>query len=148
MTKMTDQAIQNAHDICMERDKKVVVFGEDVGSAVFSAVRLRPQEEYGKDAALTRRSAGSALSAPPSAWPLTVFAPASKCSSRICLPGLRPDRFRGRTPTLSLCEQGPTWSIVIRMPSDGGIYGGQTQPSRPFHPCVGPEDGHAVDACR
>ncbi len=32
MTKMTMiEAIQNAHDIAMERDQKVVVFGEDVG---------------------------------------------------------------------------------------------------------------------
>ena len=32
MTRMTMiEAIQNAHDLAMDRDEKVVVFGEDVG---------------------------------------------------------------------------------------------------------------------
>ena len=44
------EAIRDAHDICMERDEKVVVFGEDVGyfGGVFRCTKGL-QEKFGRN---------------------------------------------------------------------------------------------------
>jgi pyruvate/2-oxoglutarate/acetoin dehydrogenase E1 component len=73
MARMTMiEAIRNAHDLAMERDKRVVVFGEDVGyfGGVFRCT-AGLQKKYGRIAVSTRRSTKAASSAPGSAWPPT-----------------------------------------------------------------------------
>lgn len=126
------EAIQNAHDLAMGRDKNVVVFGEDVGffGGVFRCTSGL-QEKYGKSRCFDT--------------------PISECGivgSAIGMAayGLRPvieiqfadymypaydqivseaARVRHRSHDDFTCP------IVIRMPTGGGIHGGQTHSQSP-----------------
>ncbi len=138
MTKMTMprmtmiEAIQNAHDIAMERDKNVVVFGEDVGyfGGVFRCT-AGLQKKYGKE---------RCFDAPISE--LGIVGTAIGMAAY----GLRPcievqfadyvypayDQIVSEAARLRYRSAGEfTCPIVIRMPSGGGIYGGQTHSQSP-----------------
>ncbi|RQP17195.1 MAG: alpha-ketoacid dehydrogenase subunit beta, partial [Brucella intermedia] len=133
MSKMTMiEAIQNAHDIAMERDKNVVVFGEDVGyfGGVFRCT-AGLQKKYGKE---------RCFDAPISE--LGIVGTAIGMAAY----GLRPcievqfadyvypayDQIVSEAARLRYRSAGEfTCPIVIRMPSGGGIYGGQTHSQSP-----------------
>ncbi|KAB2679933.1 MULTISPECIES: alpha-ketoacid dehydrogenase subunit beta [Brucella/Ochrobactrum group] len=133
MSKMTMiEAIQNAHDIAMERDKNVVVFGEDVGyfGGVFRCT-AGLQKKYGKE---------RCFDAPISE--LGIVGTAIGMAAY----GLRPcievqfadyvypayDQIVSEAARLRYRSAGEfTCPIVVRMPSGGGIYGGQTHSQSP-----------------
>lgn len=133
MLKMTMiEAIQNAHDFAMERDEKVVVFGEDVGyfGGVFRCT-AGLQKKYGKsrcfDAPISELGiVGTAIG--------------------MATYGLRPcievqfadyvypayDQIVSEAARMRYRSAGEfTCPMVIRMPSGGGIYGGQTHSQSP-----------------
>ena len=127
------EAIRDAMDVMMERDDNVVVFGEDVGY-----LRRRVPLHAGpagrstaRAAASTRRSANSASSAPPSAWRPTGCGPASRSSSpTTCIrPTTRSCRRRRGCATARTAQF--TCPLVVRMPTGGGIFGGQTHSQSP-----------------
>ena len=127
------EAIRDAMDVMMERDDNVVVFGEDVGYLRRRlSLHAGPAGEIRQDAAAsTRRSASSASSAPPSAWRPTGCGPASRSSSpTTCIrPTTRSSRRRRGCATARTAQF--TCPIVVRMPTGGGIFGGQTHSQSP-----------------
>jgi len=133
MVRMTMiAAIQNAHDLAMERDEKVVVFGEDVGffGGVFRCT-AGLQEKYGKsrcfDAPISELGivgAGIGMAAYGLKPVVEIqfadyFYPAfDQITSEAA-------RLRHRSAGDFTCP------IVIRMPTGGGIFGGQTHSQSP-----------------
>jgi len=133
MARMTMiQAIQNAHDLAMGRDEKVVVFGEDVGffGGVFRCTSGL-QEKYG-----TSRCFDTPISE------LGIVGAAIGMAAY----GLRPvveiqfadyfypafDQITSEAARLRHRSAGDfTCPIVIRMPAGGGIFGGQTHSQSP-----------------
>ncbi len=133
MPRMTMvEAIQNAHDIAMERDEKVVVFGEDVGyfGGVFRCT-AGLQRKYGK----TR-----CFDAPISE--LGIVGAAVGMAAY----GLRPcveiqfadymypayDQIVSEAARIRYRSAGQfTCPMVVRMPTGGGIFGGQTHSQSP-----------------
>ena len=133
MPRMTMvEAIQNAHDIAMERDEKVVVFGEDVGyfGGVFRCT-AGLQRKYGK----TR-----CFDAPISE--LGIVGAAVGMAAY----GLRPcveiqfadymypayDQIVSEAARLRHRSAGDfSAPLVVRMPTGGGIFGGQTHSQSP-----------------
>ena len=133
MPRMTMvEAIQNAHDIAMERDEKVVVFGEDVGyfGGVFRCT-AGLQRKYGK----TR-----CFDAPISE--LGIVGAAVGMAAY----GLRPcveiqfadymypayDQIVSEAARIRYRSAGQfTCPLVVRMPTGGGIFGGQTHSQSP-----------------
>uniref|UniRef100_UPI003BA8AF97 alpha-ketoacid dehydrogenase subunit beta n=1 Tax=Stappia sp. TaxID=1870903 RepID=UPI003BA8AF97 len=133
MARMTMiEAIRNAHDIAMERDKRVVVFGEDVGyfGGVFRCT-AGLQKKYGSnrcfDAPISENGiVGAAIG--------------------MCAYGLKPvveiqfadymypayDQIVSEAARMRHRSAGQfTCPMVIRMPSGGGIFGGQTHSQSP-----------------
>ena len=133
MTHMTMiEAIRDAHDICMERDKRVVVFGEDVGyfGGVFRCTKGL-QEKYGRhrcfDAPINESGiVGTAIG--------------------MAAYGLRPcieiqfadyvypayDQIVSEAARIRYRSDGDfTSPLTIRMPTGGGIFGGQTHSQSP-----------------
>ena len=133
MTHMTMiEAIRDAHDICMERDKGVVVFGEDVGyfGGVFRCTKGL-QEKYGRhrcfDAPINESGiVGTAIG--------------------MAAYGLRPcieiqfadyvypayDQIVSEAARIRYRSDGDfTSPLTIRMPTGGGIFGGQTHSQSP-----------------
>lgn len=133
MPRMTMvEAIQNAHDIAMERDEKVVVFGEDVGyfGGVFRCT-AGLQRKYGN----TR-----CFDAPISE--LGIVGAAVGMAAY----GLRPcveiqfadymypayDQIVSEAARIRYRSAGQfTCPLVVRMPTGGGIFGGQTHSQSP-----------------
>ena len=133
MPRMTMvEAIQNAHDIAMERDEKVVVFGEDVGyfGGVFRCT-AGLQRKYGK----TR-----CFDAPISE--LGIVGAAVGMAAY----GLRPcveiqfadymypayDQIVSEAARIRYRSAGQfTCPLVVLMPTGGGIFGGQTHSQSP-----------------
>ncbi len=133
MARMTMiKAIQNAHDLAMGRDEKVVVFGEDVGffGGVFRCTSGL-QEKYG-----TSRCFDAPISE------LGIVGAAIGMAAY----GLRPvveiqfadyfypafDQITSEAARLRHRSAGDfTCPIVIRMPAGGGIFGGQTHSQSP-----------------
>lgn len=133
MPRMTMvEAIQNAHDIAMERDERVVVFGEDVGyfGGVFRCT-AGLQRKYGKT-----RCFDTPISE------LGIVGAAVGMASY----GLRPcveiqfadymypayDQIVSEAARLRYRSAGQfTCPLVIRMPTGGGIFGGQTHSQSP-----------------
>jgi len=133
MTHMTMiEAIRDAHDICMERDEDVVVFGEDVGyfGGVFRCTKGL-QEKYGRhrcfDAPINESGiVGTAIG--------------------MAAYGLRPcieiqfadyvypayDQIVSEAARIRYRSDGDfTSPLTIRMPTGGGIFGGQTHSQSP-----------------
>ncbi|TCL08343.1 branched-chain alpha-keto acid dehydrogenase E1 component [Shimia isoporae] len=133
MAQMTMiEAIREAHDVAMEADERVVVFGEDVGffGGVFRCT-AGLQEKYGKsrcfDAPINESGiVGTAIG-------MAAF-------------GLKPvieiqfadyvypayDQIVSEAARLRHRSNGDfTCPIVIRMPTGGGIFGGQTHSQSP-----------------
>ncbi|MEM9570519.1 MAG: alpha-ketoacid dehydrogenase subunit beta [Pseudomonadota bacterium] len=133
MTHMTMiEAIRDAHDVCMERDKGVVVFGEDVGyfGGVFRCTKGL-QEKYGRhrcfDAPINESGiVGTAIG--------------------MAAYGLRPcieiqfadyvypayDQIVSEAARIRYRSDGDfTSPLTIRMPTGGGIFGGQTHSQSP-----------------
>ena len=126
------EAIRNAHDLAMERDKRVVVFGEDVGyfGGVFRCTDGL-QQKYGKtrcfDAPISELGiVGAAIG--------------------MAAYGLRPcveiqfadyvypayDQIVSEAARIRHRSAGDfTCPITIRMPTGGGIFGGQTHSQSP-----------------
>jgi len=126
------EAIQNAHDLAMERDNNVVVFGEDVGyfGGVFRCTSGL-QEKYGTSRCFD--------------------APINECGIigigiGMAAYGLKPiaeiqfadyvypgyDQIVSEAARIRYRSAGDfTCPMVIRMPTGGGIFGGQTHSQSP-----------------
>ncbi|MBL4673661.1 MAG: alpha-ketoacid dehydrogenase subunit beta, partial [Arenicella sp.] len=133
MTQMTMiQAICDAHDVAMERDKRVVVFGEDVGffGGVFRCT-AGLQAKYGRTRCFDTPI--SELGIVGTAIGMAAY-------------GLRPvieiqfadyvypaiDQIASEAARLRYRSAGDfTCPLVIRMPTGGGIFGGQTHSQSP-----------------
>ena len=127
------EALNSAHDVMMERDPDIVVFGEDVGyfGGVFR-VTAGLQKKYGKSRVFDAPIAEGGIVA--AAIGMAALRPEarrrdpvrrlylSRASTRS---SPRPARIRYRTAG--------EWSVpmVIRSPYGGGIFGGQTHSQSP-----------------
>lgn len=126
------EAIQNAHDIAMERDQKVVVFGEDVGffGGVFRCT-AGLQAKYGKnrcfDAPINELGiVGTAVGmAAYGLKPVVEIQFADYVYPAYDQIVSEAARIRHRSGGDFTCP------LVIRMPAGGGIFGGQTHSQSP-----------------
>lgn len=133
MSRMTMvEAIRNAHDLAMERDERVVVFGEDVGyfGGVFRCT-AGLQKKYGKHRCFdTPINEGGIVGV----------------GIGMAVYGLRPvveiqfadyvypayDQIVSEAARIRHRSAGDfTCPLVIRMPTGGGIFGGQTHSQSP-----------------
>ena len=126
------EAIQNAHDLAMGRDDKVVVFGEDVGffGGVFRCT-AGLQEKYGKsrcfDAPINELGiVGAAVGmAAYGLKPVVEIQFADYVYPAYDQIVSEAARLRHRSGGDFTCP------LVIRMPTGGGIFGGQTHSQSP-----------------
>lgn len=126
------EAIQNAHDVAMERDQKVVVFGEDVGffGGVFRCT-AGLQAKYGKnrcfDAPINELGiVGTAVGmAAYGLKPVVEIQFADYVYPAYDQIVSEAARIRHRSGGDFTCP------LVIRMPAGGGIFGGQTHSQSP-----------------
>ena len=133
MARMTMiEAIRNAHDLAMERDKRVVVFGEDVGyfGGVFRCT-AGLQKKYGPhrcfDAPINESGivgAGIGMAAY-GLKPVVEIQFADYMYPAYDQIVSEAARLRHRSAGDFTC------SMVIRMPTGGGIFGGQTHSQSP-----------------
>ena len=146
------EAIRDAMDVCMKRDDNVVVFGEDVGyfGGVFRCTQGL-QQKYGSNRVFDTPINESGI----------VGAAVGMAAY-----GLRPcveiqfadymypayDQIVSEAARLRYRSNGQFIApIVVRMPTGGGIFGGQTHSQSPealVHPRLGPEDRRAVQSLR
>ncbi len=133
MAQMTMiEAIQSAHDVAMQNDEKIVVFGQDVGffGGVFRCT-AGLQEKYGKNRCFD--SPISELGIVGTAIGMAAY-------------GIKPvveiqfadyfypayDQIASEAARLRHRSAGDfTCPMVIRMPTGGGIFGGQTHSQSP-----------------
>ncbi|WP_349360353.1 alpha-ketoacid dehydrogenase subunit beta [Stappia sp.] len=133
MARMTMiEAIRNAHDIAMDRDSRVVVFGEDVGyfGGVFRCT-AGLQKKYGPhrcfDAPINESGivgAGIGMAAY-GLKPVVEIQFADYMYPAYDQIVSEAARLRNRSAGDFTC------SMVIRMPTGGGIFGGQTHSQSP-----------------
>ena len=126
------EAIRNAHDLAMDKDERVVVFGEDVGffGGVFRCT-AGLQKKYGKQRCFDTPISESGIVG--AAIGMAAY-------------GLRPcveiqfadymypayDQIVSEAARIRHRSAGDfTCPIVIRMPTGGGIFGGQTHSQSP-----------------
>jgi len=133
MTQMTMiEAIRDAHDLAMDKDERVVVFGEDAGyfGGVFRCT-AGLQEKYGKtrcfDAPISELGiVGSAIGmAAYGLRPVIEIQFADYVYPAIDQIASEAARLRYRSAGDFTCP------LVIRMPTGGGIFGGQTHSQSP-----------------
>lgn len=133
MAKMTIiEAIQNAHDVMMERDKRVVVFGEDVGyfGGVFRCTSGL-QEKYGSTRCFDTPI--NELGIVGAAIGMATYG-LKPCVEIQFADYMYPayDQIVSEAARMRYRSAGEfTCPMVIRMPSGGGIYGGQTHSQSP-----------------
>lgn len=126
------EAIQNAHDIMMERDPKVIVFGEDVGffGGVFRCTS-KLQEKYGKTRCFDTPISELGIIGTAIGMATYGMKPCVEIQfADYVYPGYdqlvsEAARMRYRTAGEFTCP------MVVRMPCGGGIYGAQTHSQSP-----------------
>ena len=133
MTQMTMiEAIRDAHDVAMERNERVVVFGEDVGyfGGVFRCT-AGLQSKYGKtrcfDTPISELGiVGAAIGmAAYGLQPIVEIQFADYVYPAIDQIASEAARMRYRSAGDFTCP------MVVRMPTGGGIFGGQTHSQSP-----------------
>lgn len=133
MTRRTMiEAIQNAHDVVMERDERVIVFGEDVGyfGGVFRCT-AGLQKKYGKDRCFDTPI--SELGIVGAAIGMAAYG-LKPCVEIQFADYMYPayDQIVSEAARLRYRSAGEfTCPLVIRMPTGGGIYGAQTHSQSP-----------------
>ena len=126
------EAIQNAHDLAMERDDNVVVFGEDVGyfGGVFRCT-AGLQKKYGASRCFDAPINESAIVGAGIGMAAYGLRPVIEIQfADYVYPAF--DQIASEAARIRHRSAGDfTCPIVIRMPSGGGIYGGQTHSQSP-----------------
>jgi 2-oxoisovalerate dehydrogenase E1 component beta subunit len=133
MAQMTMiEAIQNAHNLAMERDEKVVVFGEDVGffGGVFRCT-AGLQEKYGPSRCFDTPINESGIVGAAIGMAAYGLKPVVEIQfADYMYPAY--DQIVSEAARLRHRSAGGfTCPMVIRMPTGGGIYGGQTHSQSP-----------------
>ncbi|MBL27806.1 MAG: alpha-ketoacid dehydrogenase subunit beta [Rhodospirillaceae bacterium] len=133
MARMTMiEAIQNAHDLAMERDRTVVAFGQDVGffGGVFRCT-AGLQKKYGKERCFDTPI--SELGIIGAAVGMAAYG-LKPCVEIQFADYMYPayDQIVSEAARLRYRSAGEfTCPLVVRMPTGGGIYGGQTHSQSP-----------------
>ena len=126
------EAIQNAHDLAMERDENVVVFGEDVGyfGGVFRCT-AGLQAKYGSSRCFDAPINESAIVGAGIGMAAYGLRPVIEIQfADYVYPAF--DQIASEAARIRHRSAGDfTCPIVVRMPSGGGIYGGQTHSQSP-----------------
>lgn len=133
MTQMTMiEAIRDAHDIAMEQDDKVVVFGEDVGyfGGVFRCT-AGLQAKYGRTRCFDAPISESGIVGAAIGMASYGLKPVIEIQfADYVYPAI--DQIVSEAARLRYRSAGDfTCPLVIRMPSGGGIFGGQTHRQSP-----------------
>jgi 2-oxoisovalerate dehydrogenase E1 component beta subunit len=133
MTQMTMiEAIQSAHDVMMERDAKVIVFGEDVGyfGGVFRCTS-NLQKKYGKTRCFDTPISELGIIGAAVGMAAYGMHPVVEIQfADYMYPGY--DQIVSEAARLRYRSAGEfTCPLVVRMPTGGGIYGGQTHSQSP-----------------
>lgn len=133
MARMTMvEAIRDAHDVAMERDDKVIVFGEDVGyfGGVFRCT-AGLQKKYGKSRCFDTPISESGIVGAAIGMAAYGLRP---CVEMQFADYMYPayDQIVSEAARLRYRSAGEfTCPIVVRMPTGGGIFGGQTHSQSP-----------------
>jgi 2-oxoisovalerate dehydrogenase E1 component subunit beta len=126
------QAINSALDVMMERDDKVVVFGEDVGyfGGVFRAT-AGLQKKYGKTRAFDTPIAEGGIVATAIGMGVYGLRPVVEIQfADYIYPAL--DQLVSEAARLRYRSAGEYWApLTVRVPCGGGIFGGQTHSQSP-----------------
>lgn len=126
------EAIQNAHDIMMERDEKVIVFGEDVGyfGGVFRCTN-KLQEKYGSARCFDTPISELGIIGAAIGMAAYGLKPCVEIQfADYMYPGY--DQLVSEAARLRYRSAGEfTSQMVVRMPTGGGIYGAQTHSQSP-----------------
>ncbi|MEN3930047.1 alpha-ketoacid dehydrogenase subunit beta [Microvirga sp. W0021] len=133
MARMTMiEALRNAMDISMERDEKVVIFGEDVGyfGGVFRCTQSL-QQKYGKDRCFDSPISESGIVGAAIGMAAYGLKPCVEIQfADYVFPAF--DQISQEAARIRYRSAGQfTCPIVIRMPAGGGIFGGQTHSQSP-----------------
>ena len=126
------QAINSALDVMMERDDKVVVFGEDVGyfGGVFRAT-AGLQKKYGKNRAFDTPIAEGGIVATAIGMGVYGLRPVAEIQfADYIYPAF--DQLVSEAARLRYRSAGEFWApLTVRVPCGGGIFGGQTHSQSP-----------------
>lgn len=133
MTAMTMiESIRDAHDVAMEQDERVVVFGEDVGyfGGVFRCT-AGLQEKYGKSRCFDTPINESGIVGAAIGMAAYGLRPVIEIQfADYVYPAI--DQIVSEAARLRHRSAGDfTCPLVIRMPTGGGIFGGQTHSQSP-----------------
>jgi len=133
MPRMTMiEAIRNAHDNAMERDKRVVVFGEDVGyfGGVFRCT-AGLQKKYGKTRCFDTPISETGIVGTAIGMAAYGLKPCVEIQfADYMYPAY--DQIVSEAARIRYRSAGDfTCPLVIRMPTGGGIFGGQTHSQSP-----------------
>jgi 2-oxoisovalerate dehydrogenase E1 component beta subunit len=133
MPRMTMiEAIRNAHDNAMERDKRVVVFGEDVGyfGGVFRCT-AGLQKKYGKSRCFDTPTSETGIVGTAIGMAAYGLKPCVEIQfADYMYPAY--DQIVSEAARIRYRSAGDfTCPLVIRMPTGGGIFGGQTHSQSP-----------------
>ncbi len=133
MSQMTMiEAIRNAHDLAMERDDRVVVFGEDVGyfGGVFRCTSGL-QEKFGKHRCFDTPINESGIVGAAIGMAVYGLRPVAEIQfADYVYPAY--DQIVSEAARIRHRSAGEfTCPLVIRMPTGGGIFGGQTHSQSP-----------------
>ncbi|MBW7923944.1 MAG: alpha-ketoacid dehydrogenase subunit beta [Burkholderiaceae bacterium] len=133
MARMTMiEAIRDALDVSMERDDRVVVFGEDVGyfGGVFRCT-LGLQQKYGHDRCFDTPINESGIVGTAIGMAAYGLRPCAEVQfADYVYPGY--DQIVSEAARLRYRSNGEfTVPMVLRMPTGGGIFGGQTHSQSP-----------------
>ena len=126
------QAINNAMDVMMERDDDVIVFGEDVGyfGGVFRCTHGL-QEKYGKHRCFDTPINESGIIGAAVGMATYGLRPCAEIQfADYMYPGY--DQLTQEAARIRYRSNGDfTVPITVRMPTGGGIFGGQTHSQSP-----------------